>query len=273
MNESEGVSMIKTVLNASINIMIIILFFILVSILSMTFLKHRQAFVSSDAASTECLSYFTGKPVSKAQDDTNIMEATYLNLSDLTSLNGISNADIIFEYLDGHGRTTYKAIFHDKIPTKIHPILDLKHSKNNTIPKFKFFPEGKLPKTFNKEALSVFITFTQDISSNFVYYRGQYFHFKDTYKDVDKNNNSAVSVSNIIVQFIDQGSSKPVEFSRISGNGIGIVFSGGKAMDIEWNKEENKIIQISDAKGNRISLQQGRTWWIIIDKEASVAYN
>ena len=52
-----------------------------------------------------------------------------------------------------------------------------------------------------KNATSIFITFNEDSSSNFLYENGEYYHYRDLC--IDRDNDTPVKLSNVIVQFID----------------------------------------------------------------------
>lgn len=201
----------------------------------------------------------------------NTKEVTFLLNDDTPYLSGLSNADIIFEYLGPENQTIYKAIYNENTDLKTTEIVSVSNTKDNYINNLKFCNK-KLRTLGSKTANAIFVSFDLYSSSNFVYKNGQYYHYKNKNKDIDNSNNQSVKVSNIIVQYINEKNvNKSIQ--DISGSGNGLIFSSGKATKINWSKSKDNPIKLTDTKGNELSLNKGQTWYIIINKNSSVAYN
>ena len=193
------------------------------------------------------------------------------------SSNGLSQADYIFEYLNPNGSIYYQAIFQKKLPENITST-----EKYNSIflaPEFNYKSIDNIPLNFTKPAGSIFVNFnsllsssSSLVSSNFIYSNGKYYHYKDKSKDIDGLNNAPVCVSNVIIQ-ISNTSVTENNLNSIKGNGKGYLFTGGRGIEIKWNKEDSNPIKISDSNNNPVFLTNGSIWWIIIDSESSVVYN
>ncbi|MDP4088058.1 MAG: DUF3048 C-terminal domain-containing protein, partial [Bacillota bacterium] len=186
-------------------------------------------------------------------------------------LSGINNADLIFEYLAESGKPEYTAIFHDKIPAKTSPIKQLGDISIKKLPSFSFCRSSQKTYESKRAANYIFITLNYDISSNFIYENGFYKHFKDTAMDFDTSNAAPVLVSNIIIQFTDNY--EGMENVSQLGMGKGLLFCGGKIIDIHWQNDGSSPIKVEDENGNPVQLQNGSTWWVIINKNCPVAYN
>lgn len=164
----------------------------------------------------------------------------------------------------------YKGIFNKNTDLKETEVLNILSNKSSYIDNLQF--DKKIPILYKKNATAIFVNFDMLSSSNFIYQNGDYYHFKNKIKDIDSCNNKSIKVSNVIVQYINE---KNIENSidNISGKGTGILFSYGKASYINWLKSKDNPIQLTDTKGNFLSLISGPTWYIIINKTSSVVYN
>lgn len=217
------------------------------------------------------VSPLTGERIKSAFLENTPFEVTYTAVENTISLDGISNAEIIYEYLDSHGVPYYKALFQKSLPAKSKPIISIDSFPTKLLPKLNFIDNIDLPKDFTKSAESIFVALSYNLFSNFIYEDDCYHHYRDTYKDIDNSTSKPITVSNVIVQFVN----KNVEIlsPQVLGSGKGLLFRGGKVIDIKWDRSKNKPIKVIDEEGNSISLIRGKTWWIIIHENSSVAYN
>ena len=258
---------IKGIVNSTIYILVIILsgMICFIALRTMSLAKARiprnSVFVSP----------VTGERVTSVSTGIKPIEVTYIPVKSSTALNGISNAALIYEYIDKTGKPCYKALFHDKAPGKSSSMTSIESTSDRHLPKFNFIELKNLPKDYIRPARSVFVNLGNTVFSNFLYENGQYYHYRDTFKDIDKAASKQVAVSNIIVQFIGEGIK--VDSPYIEGSGKALLFSGGRVIDIKWDKNKNKPIKVVDEEGKPISLLKGSTWWILTPENSSVAYN
>ncbi|WP_035292454.1 DUF3048 C-terminal domain-containing protein [Clostridium sp. KNHs214] len=183
---------------------------------------------------------------------------------------GLSKADIILQYVDSQNKLIYKGIYLDEVPKKISSSSGQKKPIDTSyLPKFDFLDSEDIKLRKGKKANNIFIDFNEYFSSNFLYKEGQYYHHNPSKEHIDAYYNTPVHVSNIIIQIVNSKSNKKFPI----GSGNGLLFSGGKAIDIEWNKNLDSPIKIQDKNGKNISLIRGSTWWIILDESSSVVYN
>jgi hypothetical protein len=206
------------------------------------------------------------------KNDFKAKEVTYINEDNTINLSGLSEADIIFEYINSIGKNSYKAIFTKSIPRNIHPAIDVKDRTINYIPRFNFLDKDEPSQKYNIAAKSIFINFNNLCCSNFIYNGEYYIHYRDTVKDIDNNNSSPLPLSNIIVQFIDKKSGE-YNIETDIGNGSGYIFTGGKGIQIKWNKDDTNPIKFTDNSYSPIFFSSGLTWWVFLDKSSSIIIN
>lgn len=262
-NNSHG----QNALNLFIYILSIILS-CLICYIAVTILITAKTYVPKNSI---YVSPLTGERVKPALVNSSPYEVTYTTSENTVSLNGISHADIIYEYLDTVGTPYYKALFTKNPPIKSNPIVSIESIPFNLLPKLNFMDEFDLPKDFTRSAGSIFVALNYNLFSNFIYEDDSYHHYRDTYKDIDNLTSKPIAVSNVVIQFVKEDIK--ITSPQITGTGKGLLFRGGKVIDIKWDKEKNKPIKVLDENGNPISLIRGKTWWIIIHENSSVAYN
>ena len=198
--------------------------------------------------------------------------ATYTNTNNnKLSTFGISIADIVLEFLSNSYGITYKAIFNEDVAKNISPIINLKEYSNSYLPKFNFSKYTLTTPAKGNPATSIFITFNEDVSSNFLYENGYYYHYRDA--QVDKDNNTLAKLSNVIVQFISGSIINDETLTCSENYGTGLLFYGGKAQKIKWSREKAFEINLENELGGDILLNPGSTWWVFVDKDYSVAYD
>jgi hypothetical protein len=217
------------------------------------------------------ISPITGERLRPVIASRNPTEVIYSISKEEDSLNGISNADIIYEFIDTNGKLYYKALFHENVPKKTHPIVSINSKSYKALPKLNFLDYIDLPKDYTRSANSIYVTFNYNLFSNFLYDKDQYIHFRDSEKDIDKSNSKPIGVSNVVVQFAGSNCNKHPE--NINGYGHGLLFCGGKAIDIKWEKNNKNPLKLLDESGNPLSLLRGKTWWIVVKDNSFIAYN
>lgn len=245
------------------------LFGILIFIILFNFFKiiyHKMTYIPPNSINVSPITGERIEPVYNSEKTP--VEVTYIYTENLKEASGLSDANIIYEYLDGSNSLVRKAIFYDKVPKNNYPVNNIDNISLSSLPKFKFLDTLDV-KDFPQSAKYIFVNFNNDISSNFIFEDGLYYHFQNTFKNIDKESNKQISVSNIIVQYVDK---KESYLSKdITGSGEGVLFCGGKIIKIKWNKDSNPI-KITDEKGNPVSIIRGNTWWILLKNDNSVIY-
>lgn len=199
-------------------------------------------------------------------------EVTYIIEENKINLSGLSDADLIFEFINSVGKNSYKAIFITNTPKNVHPGIEVKDKSIEYVPKFNLSDKKESLGNYNISAKSIFINLNNLCSSNFIYDGVYYTHFRDTVKDMDSNNNSGLPLSNIIVQFIDKKSGE-YNIETDVGYGRGYLFTKGKGIEIKWYKEDSNPIKLTDNFNSPVFLFSGLTWWVFLDKNSSIIIN
>jgi len=267
MNNSWGHLMI----NKKFSIVIYLLSTILVIILSIFIFKiitHISYVYVNDEIT---LSKYTGEIISNPYSENPAKIATYTGTSTGSPIIGLSSADVVLEFLNNSYAITYKAIFDQDAAKKISGESSIKEYSNSYLPKFNFSNNIETSAIKGKAATNIFVSFYEDLSSNFIYQDGEYYHYKGLL--MDKDTTSPVKSTNVIVQYINGNVTNEDTLNSSENNGSGLLFCNGRVQDIMWNKNEGSPIKIVDVHRNRITLMPGHTWWIFIDKNCSVSYD
>ena len=217
------------------------------------------------------LSKYTGERISNSDSDKFSKIATYINTNNMGSNVGLSSADVIFEFLSKSNGITYKAIFNQEAAKNISGSVILKEYSNSCLPKFNFSDSISINAIKGIAARNIFVTFNDGSSSNFLYQNGEYLHYRGLH--IDKDNDSPVMLSNIVVQFIHGDITSEDDLTSSENQGTGLLFCSGEAQNIKWSRETNSQMKINDEIGREVFLMPGPTWWIFIDKDCSVAYD
>ena len=255
------------------NFSIVIYFLITILILVLSIFVYRIithiSYLRQDDKIT--LSEYTGERINSSSSIIPPKIATYINPNYDSSIVGLSSADVVFEFLSSSHGMTYKAIYSQEAAKNVSPKVELQEYFSSWLPKFNFSSDRLMSDIKGENATSIFITFNEDSSSNFLYEDGEYYHFRGL--NVDKDDDAYVKLSNIIVQFIHGSIISDETLTSSETHGTGLLFSNGKSQDIDWTREDNSAIKISDKVSGQLSLAPGPTWWIFIDKDCSVAYD
>ncbi len=217
------------------------------------------------------ISKYTGLRIFNPEPENSFKTATYINTSQNDLLLGLSSADIVLEFLSNSSGITYKAIYNRASAKKINGSVKLDDYSNSYLPKFIFSNNIAMDQNKASKATNIFVTFNEDSSSNFLYKDGEYFHYRGL--QIDKDKDSPVTLSNIVIQFIHGNITNDETLTSSENNGNGLLFCGGIAKNIKWSRKINSPIKISDEKGDEVSLMPGSTWWIFINKDSSVAFD
>jgi len=217
------------------------------------------------------VSKYTGQRIYNPGFDESLKIATYINTNKEGPLIGLSSADVVLEFLSNSNGITYKAIFNGATARNISSSVSLKDYTNSYIPKFNFSNNISLTGINARKATNIFVTFNEGSSSNFLYNNGEYYHYRGL--NIDKDNDSPVKLSNVVVQFIHGNVTNDETLSCFQNQGTGLLFCDGMAQNIKWSKKVNSAVKIVGEKGGEVSLMPGPTWWIFIDVDSSVAYD
>lgn len=247
------------------DIIIYVLFFIFVCILFYSFIKLIYFKLSAQPRNSTNVSSISELNI---ENSSNLLyEVTYCDIN-TSSLNGISSANVIYEYLSTDSTPIYKGIFE----TPPHNI-DNNECKSSTILKsqipikYSSSPDNVIIGT-NNNANFIFSKLFYNHSSNFTYKDDKYTHYLLDKPQLDSLNNQEISVSNVIIQIVNEPS--PSNYSL--GNGSGYLCTQGTVKKIKWTKDSN-ITRLFYEDGHEISNIAGTTWWIISNTDGEFLFN
>ena len=253
------------------SIIIYLLSAILVLILSIFVYRIITHISYSNLSDKITISKYTGERINNSYSTKSAKVATYINTNNELSIQGLSSADVVLEFLSNSYGITYKAIFNQEAAKNVSSEIKLKEYPNSSLPEFNFSNSIKTTNIKGSSAKSIFITFNDNSSSNFLYDNEEYSHYRGL--RIDEDNNTPVKFSNVIVQFISGNIISDETLTSSENNGTGLLFSGGVAQDIKWTRKKDSQINMIGENGSEVSLMPGSTWWIFIDKDSSVAYD
>lgn len=248
------------------DIVIYVLFLIFVCIIFYSFIKLIYFKLSVQPRNSTNVSSISELNI---ETSSNLLyEITYCDINPSSTLNGLSSANVIYEYLSTNSTPIYKAIF--ETPP---------HGINNNECKSSTMVKSQLPTTCtsssdnviigtNNNANFIFSTLFYNHSSNFIYKNGKYTHYLIDNPQLDSSNKKELSVSNVIIQVVDEPS--PSIYSL--GNGSGYLCTKGIVQNIKWKKDSNST-QLFYENGTAISNLSGTTWWIISNTDGEFLFN
>lgn len=107
------------------------------------------------------------------------------------------------------------------------------------------------------------------------YVDNDYVKYIDNTLAVDKASNSPLTVQNVVIQITTMQLQKDGEHINIDlvGAGTGYVLSQGKVQKIIWRKKSlQSPTSLLTENGTPIPLSVGKTWWHIVDNNASIKF-
>ena len=255
-----------------INLLIFLLFLIFLTLICFIGIK-MQASLGSSGQSTNCTSTYTK----------DITLATYVcpvSKADSFKLNGISKADIIFEFLTNDSSITYKAVYKNIQPSSCCSLVKIEKNIDLELPNFQISKEIKSSSlfTFDKQkkitpANSVFLSSDRSTFSNFLYSNNTYYHYRGTEQDIDPATNTPQAFNNIIVLKVNATSCTDCNINNLIGKGSGLLIRQGKVENISWEKSKGNDLDLLDPYNKPILLSEGRTYWVIMKDNGSIVVN
>lgn len=187
------------------------------------------------------------------------------NNSEIDSLNAMINAGTIFEDLTDDPKN-----WQDSYTTG-EKVGDLIVSKGmNTPSEATALPDYHDEITAGTEGLDtniINITYNPDSKCAYIYDAEKmvYYRNRNGSSHIDRNTDKPFAVSNIIIQKVDSriinGDTEGRLEVDLVGSGEGYFISGGKSIDITWEKTERfGETKYYDMDGNEIVLNPGNTW-------------
>ena len=228
-----------------------VLFFIL-AILSVYLILLTQGIVDKPYPPRNSIevSPLSGKSITTASTNDTIYNIKYDN-SNIFELYRIYDNEIVFEVYDDKADTLkYTASSIHNIGS--HPSIDyINNDEALNFPNFSFIDYNATNNyNFESSKSDVFLEYSDDIATSFVYTAGQYKYLNPVSQQSEHvDTGYGLTFSNILVQFIDENN---------SSKGAGILFTGGTTQNILW---EDKLFIFENNK-KPLTLNKGNTIWI-----------
>ncbi|WP_143317523.1 DUF3048 domain-containing protein [Clostridium sp. HBUAS56017] len=124
------------------------------------------------------------------------------------------------------------------------------------------------------EANNLSITINKGYNTSYNYKDGLYTKSMDGKISIDALNNNQLNFSNIVIQKTNINLSSDNLHLNIDllGKGEGYVLSGGKVIDVTWEKSaKGSRTILYDKSGNKVPLSPGKTIWHIVDKKNDIS--
>lgn len=93
---------------------------------------------------------------------------------------------------------------------------------------------------------------------------------------LNRDDNKPVAVTNVVIQKVNYKTRAKELYldADLIGQGEGYIISNGKAVKVTWSKADLHSQTIfKDEKGNIVPLNPGKTWWHLLDQNASLTLN
>lgn len=197
------------------------------------------------------VSPITGEVVKDVNTSYNLLKVQY-DISDITSLYGINDADIVIEnYNPTSNSLSYNAVFYNKEIPLQDSIESISTISMDSLPEINFIDPPDLDSyKFNEDVDTIFIPYGDFINTSFIYQDGQYYHFSKNVKDIHKLSNSPLGFTNVLIEF----------HSNNNASKEGLLFAGGKLQRLRI--DGNDIKMLNNNKEINLSLLRGNTIWI-----------
>lgn len=124
-----------------------------------------------------------------------------------------------------------------------------------------------------QSAKNISFKITKSYISDYIYKDNKYYKSFNSSPALNKEDDTQLSVSNIVIQVTTIKLQKDGIHLDIplTGQGFGYVISNGKMAKMSWSKAsvDSQTI-LKDESGNIIPLTPGNTWWHLVDKSSTL---
>ena len=184
---------------------IYLLILVLIILISYSlYMLYNKKYPKTPPRNSINVSPFTGQRIQPVNSLNNFNYVNY-NKNTLTELNNIDDADIVYEWYNPNlNKKEYSAIFYDKTIKPTISMETLIKVPLTSMTKFNFMDSLDINKyDFNFTCDVIFLGFTNELSSSFIYKNGEYYHYSSNCKDKHVISNKDLSYTNVVIQFID----------------------------------------------------------------------
>ncbi|GLC29721.1 DUF3048 domain-containing protein [Clostridium omnivorum] len=131
--------------------------------------------------------------------------------------------------------------------------------------------------TLSSEAINnIIIRFNGEYATAYTFKDGLYYKSMNNVPTENKEDKKPVAVKNLVIQKVNYRTRPNEEYldADLVGSGDAIIYSNGKMVKATWSKADLHSQTIfKDEKGNIVPLNPGKTWWHLLDQNASLKTN
>jgi len=191
-----------------------------------------------------------------------------IKMYDLESrLDVFKSSNYIFLYRNNADDLIFKLLSDKNDSLKIHPLLDNSNSLSLTIPNFNYTTKDSIIGLYNNMAKYLALNF--DNRHFFLFSYDDNHYVLNNINDKSINNQlEDIHIDNILITFYESETLKTLS----QHSGAGLLFTGGRIVDIEWSKDDSEPIKIVDEKGKPISILEGKLCWILADNSLKIDF-
>lgn len=117
------------------------------------------------------------------------------------------------------------------------------------------------------------IKFNSIYSTAYEFKDGLYYKSMSNVQTKNKEDGKPVAIKNVVIQNVTYKTRAKEEYldANLVGQGDGYIISDGKAIKVKWSKDNLKSQTIfKDESGKIVPLNPGKTWWHLLDQNASL---
>jgi hypothetical protein len=136
------------------------------------------------------------------------------------------------------------------------------------------FDKAYWDKVNSSPAANVSLKFNGAYTTAYDFKDGFYYKSMNKTQTKNKDNGKPVAVKNIVIQNVKYRTRPKEEYldADLIGQGDGYIISNGQAIKVRWSKADLRSQTIfKDEKGNIVPLNPGKTWWHLMDQNASLS--
>jgi hypothetical protein len=126
----------------------------------------------------------------------------------------------------------------------------------------------------SNNANTVTIKFNGSYTTSYSFKDGLYYKSMNKVASLNKEDNKPIAIKNIVIQNVKY-KTRPNELyldADLVGQGDGYIISNGKSIKVTWSKADLHSQTIfKDENGNVVPLSPGKTWWHLLDQNASLS--
>jgi hypothetical protein len=136
------------------------------------------------------------------------------------------------------------------------------------------FDKSYWDKLASTGASNVTVKFNGSYTTAYDFKDGLYYKSMNKAQTKNKEDGNPVAVKNIVIQNVKYRTRAKEEYldADLVGQGDGYIISNGKSIKVTWSRTDLRSQTIfKDEKGNIVPLNPGKTWWHLMDQNATLS--